>query len=99
MICSDSLLDADYDIVKNGRYEYLTRSLISEISKENTVKERKELEQRYGLLTSAAQPFHSLIFDRHLQIPVDPAHCICQGLSNVLAETTISLMTSTGRNI
>jgi hypothetical protein len=43
------------------------------------------------------QPFKTLVFDRHMQIPIDPAHCICQGLDAVLIETTISILSTCGR--
>lgn len=98
MISSDSWLDFKFDTLKNGRYEFSTRALLAELSSKPTESERQVFARQYGLSTKAPHLFETLVFDRHLQIPVDPAHCICQGLDKVLLETTIALMSGSGRD-
>ena len=81
----------------NGRYEHTTRHLLVQSEAQKTKKERQDFAQRHGISSNPTQPFLLLNFDRHLQIPVDPAHCLCQGLDRVLIEATISLFSPAGR--
>jgi hypothetical protein len=97
-ITSDSWLDIKFDTIKNSRYEFTTRALFAELSSKPTESEQQAFARQYGLSSKAPHLFETLVFDRHLQIPVDPAHCICQGLSRVLLETTITIMSGSGRD-
>jgi len=98
MIDSNSLLNVDYDIIKYGRYENNTRQLLTQLQNYHTKEEQELFARQYGFIINSAQPFLSLSFDRHIQIPVDPAHCLCQGLDAVLIDATISLLSVTGKN-
>jgi hypothetical protein len=69
-----------------------------QLQDKSTGSERRLFAQQHGLSMKSSQPFMSLIFDRHLQIPVDPAHCICQGLDTVLIKATIQLLSAAGRD-
>src|SRR4051794_36208222 len=98
MILSDSWLDFKFDTLKNGCYEFSTRALLAELSSKPTESEQQVFAWQYGLSTKAPHLFETLVFDHHLQIPVDPAHCICQGLDKVLLEATIALMSGSGQD-
>lgn len=97
MITSDSWLDLKFDTLKNGRYEFITRAQLAELSSKPTESERLVFARQYGLSIKAPHLFETLVFDRHLQIPVDPAHCLCQGLDKVLLEATLSIMSGSGQ--
>jgi hypothetical protein len=98
MVASDSWLDFKSDTLKNGRYEFITRSLFAQLNDKPTESERRIFAQQHGLSTKAPHLFETLAFDRHLQIPIDPAHCLCQGLDKVLLEATLSIMSGSGRD-
>ena len=99
MISSDSWLDISFDIYKNGRYEACTHRLIAQSQVQSTGSDRQTFAKQHGISTKPIQPFLSLVFDRHLQIPVDAVHCLCQGLSSVLVQTTIEMMSLSGREM
>lgn len=98
MVASDSWLDFKFDTLKHGRYEFITRSLFAQLNNKSTESERRIFAQQHGLSTKAPHLFETLVFDRHLQIPIDPAHCLCQGLDKVLLEATLAIMSGSGRN-
>lgn len=97
-IASTSWLDSKFDTIKSGRYELVTRRLLKELQDRPTESERQIFARQHGLNTKTPHLFETLVFDRHLQIPIDPAHCLCQGLDSVLLEATISFMSGAGRD-
>lgn len=84
------------DTVATSRYEQYTANQL-EILYSLPEFEQEQFSHNHGLSTRKTQPFKALIFDRHRQIPIDPAHCICQGLDAVLIEATISILSTGGK--
>src|SRR4051812_33412182 len=84
------------DTVATSRYEQLTSKQLETLYSLPEI-EQKHFSRDHGLSTCRTQPFKTLLFDRHIQIPIDPAHCICQGLDAVLIEATISMLTISGK--
>lgn len=97
MIKSDSWLDVDFDIILNARRDHETARLLDVIHYQPTDNEKIALARTHGLSMRYEQPFRTLLFDRHRQIPIDPAHCICQGLDAVLINATIALLSPAGK--
>ena len=94
---SGHLDDIDFDTIANARHEHRTARLLDYLHALPTDSERERVARNHGLSTRQTQPFQGLIFDRHLQIPIDPAHCICQGLDAVLIQATTAVMSTNGK--
>lgn len=85
------------DMIAYGRYEQLTLRQLKHLHSLESNSEKQQFARDHGLATRLTQPFSDILFDRHVQIPVDPAHCICQGLDAVLIEATLSAFSPAGK--
>lgn len=94
---SGHLDDIYFDTIANARHEHRTARLLNYIHALPTDSEKQRVARDHGLSTRQTQPFQDLVFDRHLQIPIDPAHCICQGLDAVLIQATTAVMSAEGK--
>ena len=88
--------DLSLDTFATGRYEHITISQLEHLHALSGADQEK-FARDHGLSIRRTQPFKALLFDRHTQIPIDPAHCICQGLDAVLIETTILMLSTVGK--
>lgn len=88
--------DLSLDTFATGRYEHITIGQLEYLHALSGTDQQK-FARDHGLSIRKTQPFKALLFDRHTQIPIDPAHCVCQGLDAVLIETTISMLSTAGK--
>lgn len=94
---SNDWSNLNLDMIISGRYEQLTLHQLARLHSLESDSEKQQFAREHGLSTRLTQPFSDILFDRHVQIPVDPAHCLCQGLDAVLIDATISALSPTGK--
>ena len=97
MVAQSDLGVLQYDIVSNGRYHHITSRLLAQIrSGFQTKAEKLRFASEWGLSTSPANPLDKLCFDRHHQVPHDPAHVLLQNISHILIDSSLAILGRTG---
>jgi len=97
MVPLSDLGNIKYDIIANGRYHHITSHLLAKLRAGfQTKAEYSQFASRWGLSKAPANPLDKLCFDRHRQVPHDPAHVLLQNLSRVLIESTITVLSQAG---
>jgi len=97
MISHSKLRDIEYDIIGNGRYHHITSNLLAQLRTDFQSKTaQSRFASEWGLCTSSVNPLDKLCFDRHLQVPLDPAHVLLQNISRILIESTFAVLNKSG---
>jgi len=101
LIASDKYEDTGFDHILHARYHQITKNLLVQLRLQPVQATACSFAQEHGLSMNywkTENPIEQLIFDPHLQIPLDPAHVILQNLDRILIETTCSLFSRKGEN-
>ena len=97
MVTRSQLGDIEYDIVNNSRYHHITSNLLFRLRTDFQTKAAQlRFASEWGLSISSDNPLDELCFDRHLQVPLDPAHVLLQNISRILIESTFAVLNKSG---
>ena len=94
LIASDKCEDTGFDHILHARYHQITKNILVQLCLQPVQATACSFAQEHRLSMNywkTENPIEQLIFDPHLQIPLDPAHVILQNLDRILIETTCSL--------